>query len=831
MKKIVVFVFVVLFTIIGRAQTKVAGKVVDTRNEPVAFANVIFSNSSEGTVTDRDGEFELTSEKNYNKVEISFTGFQTKVVHLRKPETEGLEILLEEDVETLDAAQIYTGKTSKKNNPAIDILKKIWANKRHNGVNQYHQYQFDKYEKLEFDFNTIDSAMIKSKFFNGMEFIFKRMDTSVVSGKNYLPFFINEEASEVYGDNNIDKEKEILKGNRNSGFSDNEALTDFIKSLYSKYNIYDNYLEFFDKSFISPLSETGVNVYNYVLADSAYIDKKWSYKIVYYPRRENELTFKGDFWVNDTTWAIKDINLEMTKGANINWVNDVNIEQEYQVLNDSTFVITRDHFVANFALRKTEDAHGIYGKRTTLYDNYVFDEKKPKDFYKQKRTVLNNEVFNRGNQFWENHRIENLSDQEKGIYKMLDTLKTTSAFQRLHTIGSIIGTGYVRFGDFDYGPILTSLGYNRVEGLRLRAGGRTFFGPNDMWRIEGYGAVGLKDHKFKYGVQGKWMIEPYSRLKIIAGMRHDIEQLGTNFMEPNKILGRSSGSSSLLSISSVKTLSDIYLSTLDFEISPVENFKIRVGGSYRFIRAASPEFNLDYYTNPEHTQKASAVSQGELTTSLSYTPGRKTTNYGVERLTVNEGDYAKLRLAFTAGVKGLFDDDFSYQRLQFSYSQPIHIGGFGKMTPTLNVGKTFGAVPLALLNPVPGNQTLTKKNNTFPLLDYYEFVTDTYASLQLEHNFNGRIFSRIPLLRNWNLREIVGFRGVMGRISAENKALNASSSHPALFAPDDHPYWSWSVGVGNIFKLFRLDFHFRGNYFDNPEARKFGVTGTFHINF
>src|SRR5699024_4937097 len=341
---------IILFSSLSAwSQTKIGGKVLDQEGQPMAYANVIFLNSHEGTITDENGKFYIESKETYEAVEFSFTGYKTVTLPLENPKKRDIETTLEENTEELGAVQIFKGKTSKKNNPAIDILRKIWANKRNNGVNQYAQYEFDKYEKLEFDINTIDSAMMKKRIFKDIEFIFERMDTSALSGKNYLPIFINEAVYEIYGDNKLDREKEILIGNTNSGFRNNHALVDFIKDLYAEYDVYDNYLKFFNKSFVSPLSRTGIDVYNYVLADSSYIDNKWSYKIIYYPRRKNELTFKGDFWVNDTTWAIKEINLEMSKNANINWVNEVYIEQEFDVLNDSTFVISRDHFMVNFA--------------------------------------------------------------------------------------------------------------------------------------------------------------------------------------------------------------------------------------------------------------------------------------------------------------------------------------------------------------------------------------------------------------------------------------------------------------------------------------------------
>jgi len=242
--------------------------------------------------------------------------------------------------------------------------------------------------------------------------------------------------------NILNKEKEILTGNKNSGFSNNQNLIAFIKDLYAEYDIYNNYIKFFDKSFVSPLSTTGVDNYNYVLTDSTYIEDKWCYNIVYYPRRKGELNFKGDFWVNDTTWAIKKINLAMSKGANINWIKDVYIEQEFDVLNDSVFLITKDLFMTDFSLTKKEESRGVYGKRTTLYDNYVFDKPKGNAFYNYQPEVYNEAIYNRDDQFWTQNRQEELNKDEKQVYKTLDTLKTVDAFKRIYNVGTILATGY-----------------------------------------------------------------------------------------------------------------------------------------------------------------------------------------------------------------------------------------------------------------------------------------------------------------------------------------------------------------------------------------------------
>jgi hypothetical protein len=358
MKRIFLVLFLLSYFWSG-AQTKVSGVVVDETGEPVAFANVLFKNSSQGTITNDNGRFYMESEETYNTLLISFMGYNKLELPLPSKINYDIKAVLLESSEQLDEVVVYVGKQSKKNNPAIDILKKIWAKKRENGVSKFKQYQYDKYEKVEFDLNTIDSALIKSKLFRGMEFVFEDLDTSRITGKTYLPIFLNETFSKVYGDNKLTETKEAILGNKNSGFSNNQALIAFVKDLYSEYNIYDNYLKFFDKSFTSPLSKTGVDTYNYVLSDSAFIDNKWCYNIIYYPRRKNELTFKGDFWVNDTTFAIKKINLEVTRSANINWVKDIYIEQEFEVLNDSVFLLKRDYMLSDFSLSKKEKARGV----------------------------------------------------------------------------------------------------------------------------------------------------------------------------------------------------------------------------------------------------------------------------------------------------------------------------------------------------------------------------------------------------------------------------------------------------------------------------------------
>lgn len=827
MKKIVaLFLLFFAFTTTIAAQTKVSGIVVDSNNQPIPYANIVFKGSKIGVVSNEDGRFYIESPNNYSVLLVSFVGFPTREVKLPKQINYDFKVVLKEN-NALNEVVIYAGKTSKKNNPALDILRKIWERRRKNGLKMFKQYQYDKYEKVEFDMNSIDSAMMKSKIFDGMEFVFENIDTSKVTGKTYLPIFLNESLSEVYGDNVSQKSKEILKANKNSGLGSGDGVNTFIKDLYNDYDIYDNYLNLFDKSFTSPLSRTGIEVYNYVLADTAYIDNKLCYNIVFYPRRKSELTFKGDFWVNDTTFAIKKINMAITKSANINWVKDIYLEQEFEVLNDSVFLPTRDFMMSDFALNKKEKSKGIYGKRTTLYRNFKFNEKKPEKFYTEKVNYIDNSVYDKPDEFWTENRFEKLNEDEVGIYKMIDTLKTIPKFKRLYNFATVLGSGYVPFKNFDYGSVFSTFGYNVVEGWRIRAGGRTYFGPNDLWRVQGFTAYGFKDNKVKYGVSGKWMVEKDYRVILSGGNRRDIEQMGASLTTTNDVLGRSVASASFFNTGINDKLTNINLTTLAVQMDPVKNLTLQLAYSYRTLISASPTFNLDYYTDDSHTTTKSDVKQAELCLQVEYMPNRKTVGYGVERLEV-DNRYSHFFVSYSEGFKGFIQSDFRYQRLQLYYRQPVIIGPIGRSDFTMELGKTFGTVPLGLLSIIPGNQSYWVLGNSFSNLNYYEFVSDQYVTLKWEHDFNGKIFARVPMLRKLNLREIVGVKSAFGSVSDANIAINASG---LTYKAPTTPYWEYNAGIGNIFKVFRIDLAWRGNYRDLPGTNNFSIKGAFGFYF
>ena len=387
--------------------------------------------------------------------------------------------------------------------------------------------------------------------------------------------------------------------------------------------------------------------------------------------------------------------MQATKSANINWVKEIYIEQEFEVLNDSVFLIKRDYFMSDFAFSKKEKSRGVYGKRTTLYDNYEFDIQKEEKFYDDEVYSFDADIYDQDDEFWKQNRLEGLNKDEKGVYKMLDTLKTVKKFKRIYNLASILSSGYIEFSDLnlDYGPIFSTFGFNEVEGVRIRAGGRTYFGRNDLWRIEGFGAYGFKDNKFKYGISGKWLLDKKNRIIIFGGNRRDVEQIGASLTTSTDVLGRSFASSALVGTGSNDKLTNINLSTLALEIEPWKNLIFRLGANYRTLESASPTFSLDYFDSDSETGISSEVKQYETSLSVSYFPKRKMTGFGVERYEAND-DFTRLFAQVSRGDKNVLSGDFDYTKLQFSYLQPWQIGGFGRLYSNLELGKTFGDVPL-----------------------------------------------------------------------------------------------------------------------------------------
>ncbi len=850
MKKTIVLILILLLGAYLGGQVKVKGVVLDEEGEPLPYADVYFKDTNIGVVSDIEGEFYIESDDYYSELEVTFVGFEDQIVALKKGYQE-IEVKVKSfqvsDNESIGEVAI-TGKRikykSKRENPAYRILKNVWKRRKLNGLKMRKDYEYEKYEKIEFDINNIDSQFMKSKLFKNFEFVFDKIDTSRITGGAYLPVFLNESISKVYGMNDPEKMREDLIANKASGFENKYALIGTVKTLYTDFDVYDNQIVLFNKPFASPLATNGFSFYEYQLVDSAFIDGRKTYRIKYFPKNETDLTFKGTVWIVDELWAVSEIDLQATKEINVNFVKNVYIEQEYEVLNDSIFIPKADYTLLDLSLiSKRKNAKGMYAHKTRMYKDYKFDTGKPATFYDVKIDTYKGDTYNKSDEYWTESRHEKLDEDEGGIYETLDSLNKIPRFNRLVDLVETVTSGYINMGKIEYGSIYSTIGINEVEGLRLRGGLRTYFGQNDRWRLNTYLAYGFKDQQFKYGAEWKYMLNKPSRWIVGLGTKRDIMQLGAQLISDEGIVTRSFGSSSILTSGINDKLSSVNKTNVFTSFELATNAVLRLDGTYQTIKSAHENFNSGYYLTPDPTHTAQTydnLTDSRIGISFSAEPGKKYTGVGVERYSHDQvGVYPTLILKYSKGLKGVVNSTFEYDKMEFFYKQPILLNNLGKLDATITLGKTVGDVPLSLMNIIPANQSYGYVENTFGLMNFYEFVTDTYATLQFEHHLGGRLLGRVPIFKKWKLREVFFLRGAWGKLSDDN--LNMIADAKLRNDIDEYgfsnnkPYYEYGFGIENIgfgnIRFFRLDFNWRGNYLDNPDISKFGIKLGMDVSF
>ncbi len=395
-----------------------------------------------------------------------------------------------------------------------------------------------------------------------------------------------------------------------------------------------------------------------------------------------------------------------------------------------------------------------------------------------------------------------------------------------------MGSGYWNvWNAIDIGDLYSTVGYNEIEGLRLRGGARTYFSQNDMWRMAGYMAYGFKDHQFKYGAEARFMFDKFNRFQIGAGTKRDVEQLGVQLTTSDGIMTRSFASSSIIGQGANDKLSHINKTNVYTSIDPWKNFTIRLDGNYQTTRAADPALFDIGYINEKGLEEEHLIDTN-VSLSLIARPGAKFSRYGIDRYE-HTTLAPTIMLRYTKGFSGMFNSQFDYDKLQFYFSKPILVGSFGRSNVVFEAGKIFQGVPLSLLSVIPGNESYGQIPGTFSQIDYYEFVTDSYATFILDHHFNGWILNKIPLIKKLKVREVGFIRAAWGDLSNESIEMNRSDVN--YLAPKDKIYFEYGFGIENIglgnFRPFRIDFNWRGNYRELPDARKFGVTVGMDFSF
>ncbi|MCO6476053.1 MAG: carboxypeptidase-like regulatory domain-containing protein [Phaeodactylibacter sp.] len=806
------------FTIYGRVQD------ADTR-EGIPFANVFFEGTTLGTSTDVDGYFEFKVKKLYDTLSASAIGFeaQHKAISLDSTIQE-VNFSLGGSALVLDEVVVIAGE-----NPANRIVRGIIEKKEQNRIDALNSFQYESYSKIELDLENIDPKLQKSKLLKPFAFVFENID-STSDEKPFLPVYINEVLSDVYYVKEEGQPKSVIQAQRTSG-TDNQTIIEYIKRIHQDYNIYDDWIYVLEKPFVSPFSKSGLGYYEYYILDSTSIDGHWSYKLKFKPKRKQENTFYGDFWVADSIFAVQRVNMRMSPDVNINLVTRIIIYEEFTP-QDSAWIPVKKKMVVDFT--PTEGAPGMIARRTETFREFTANQPATRQHYQEKDPFyIYENVEVESDSFWAEMRHEPLSKTEAAVYAMVDSIQNVPLFKTYVEIVEIIFIGYFELGPVEIGPYSSLYSTNPVEGDRFRIGLRTSDQFSEEVRLGGYLAYGLRDEDFKYGADVKWLVSKNPRIVAGAAYQNDISLNSENsedFVEGDLFTGlfRRNLMQKLIRVREGKAFFERYWKS---GFSNRITFLNRSMDPYGAVTEDGRGFNYAYLPDPG--------SFSDIDTTINTTEVILKARYAFDEMIIDT-DFSRtsfgsqhpiIELQYTLGVSGVMGSSYNYHKVGLSYRHYFYLNPFGWMSYRLNAGKVFGTAPFLLMEVHPGNEGYFTGREIFNMMTRYEFASDAYASIFLEHHFDGFLLNKIPLLRKLNFRSYATFKGVIGSISAKNRdanSLNAfvpteEDTYAGFRTPGKRPYMEASVGIENILKIFQVELSWRLSYLDNPQARRFGL--------
>jgi len=813
-------IVVLLFgTLILNAQyTKIIGKIIDaSTNEPLPFVNVYLQGTSVGATTGFDGKFSIKTKVKADTLVASYVGYIDYKTKIKRGAFQEFEIKLQTSNVTLAEVVIHPTE-----NPAHILLRKVIANKEKNNSRDFDYYQVKIYNKIQFDANNITDEFKKKRVFKPFEFVFEHVDTSALNGKTYLPLMLTESVSDFYYRKSPEFKKEIIKASRASGIK-NESISLFLGNMYQQVNVYDNYIGLFNKNFASPIANFGRTYYRYYLVDSAVIDGHWCYKMMFKPKRKKELTFTGEIWIADTSFAVKSVKMKIVEDLNINYINAMAINQEFNLVDGKYWVLTLDKFLVDFnVVDNNKKLTGFYAHKTTRYDDYVINKPAPKSIYNSATYVdMDPKAYKRNENFWDSIRPVQLNEEEQTIYKMVDTITNLPAFRTYYDVIALITTGYYNTEYIDWGPYFQTISYNAVEGLRLRVGGRTSNKWNQKLRLYGHIAYGLKDNKFKYGAGVLYLTNRNPRRGFGMEYKKDMEQLGesVNALKQDNIIA------SVLRRRPFTKLTFVEQYKAHYEHEWFNGFSNKITFRRRRIYPLEDEqFIISENKMPKIYDRI-VTSEIEFNLRFAYKETYLIDKFNRKNLGTK---FPVINLWYSYGIPRFLGSQFTYHKLTAAIQHKFNVGGIGWSRYIIAAGKIWGKLPYPLLKIHPGNETYSFDKYAFNKMNYYEFISDEYLAFYYSHHFDGFFLNHIPLMRALEWREVVYFKGLFGRMSEKNRDYSKFPDNAGWLTG---PYYEAGVAVENIFKVLRVDAGWRLSYLDHPDILKFGLMATLYLSF
>jgi hypothetical protein len=823
------FFFCFITSIALAQETVVKGKITDVNSgDPIPYANVIFQGTTIGATTDFDGNFELKSEAASDTIVVSYIGYKVKKRAIKQGITQTVNLQIEEDVTKLQEVVFMAGE-----NPAFEVLRNVVRNKNKNDKRKLTAYEYDTYTKIEIDVDNLSDKFRKRKVVKKITQVLDSIDRIAgEDGKPILPLFITESVSKVYyRDNPSLKYENILRSKINGvGVEDGTTVTQLVGSSFQEYNFYQNWLNILAKDFVSPIADGWRLYYEYDLMDSLYVGDDYCYRLDFFPKSPQDLAFTGSMWITKKEYALKQIDVGIGKQANLNFIEKIRIQQELEPTEEGAWLPVKNRVLIDVS-EVTGTSAGMLAKFYTSNKNFTINKPHPPSFYERPIVMAEDARSAEEEDVWDTLRHEPLTQTEKNVYRMIDTLQNIPVVKTYTDIFKIIVGGYHDAGKVDVGPYISLLAINNIEGLRIQPGFKTNEKFSKKWVFGGQLGYGFKDERVKYmaSVQNIMSRRRWTTLTVRA--RSDISRVGID--------DESAGDNFLLLASQRFGVfrRGYYFNEgrVDFKRELFKGFQQRV--AFRYF-TFEPTFNFAYYDQPDDVANSPIrenFESAELIFESRYARDELFIQSDNERLSLGTIRWPVITIRYTKGLKGVLNSNFEYDKVRLSIYRRLRFGPLGAGYLNFTAEKVFATLPYPLMSLHLGNESPFYTSITYNLMNYGEFISDQFATVKYEHHFEGFILNKIPLMRKLKWRLVGTANVIYGGLSQKNRDIIAPATLageptvPFGYFDPKRPYVELGYGVENIFKFFRVDFVHRLSYLENPDIRKFAVLFSFQF--
>lgn len=858
-------VFSLLFTgLVVSAQTEgvLTGIVTDAATgDTIYYPSVSYKGQHIAVSGTAKGEYSIVRKEGL-VLTFSAVGYAPVQVVVKSSTPKTLNIKLKSDTRQLAEVVVRQkrGKYSRKDNPAVELMRRVIAAKKRTRLENHDFFQYTKYQKITLALNDITPTQIDSGFIGKRRWMLDQVEHCPYNNKLILPVSVDETVTQHLYRKQPKTERDIIKGQSNTGINQliqtGDIMDIMLKDVFTDVNIYDNDVRLLRHHFTSPIGNSAISFYRYYIEDTLYVGKDLCYHLQFTPNNGQDIGFRGELYVvADSTLHVKRCNLTLPIQSGVNFVQHLQVRQEFTQLENGEWALSEDDMIAEIEVNDLLQKAIVI--RTTRLNNYAFDELPAKLFKGSGREKREADAMMRDEAFWKKYRAVELSKSESSMDEFVHRVEQMKGFKYIIFGLKALIENFVETGGKDHpskvdiGPVNTMFTRNFIDGFRTRISAQTTANLSRHWFLAGYMARGWGSKKNYYSGEITYSFNRKEYLPREFPKRTVSFKSTYDIMSPSDKFLRTDKDNVFTALKWAKVDAMMFYNRQQLTLEREEEWGMKTTLSLRTEEneAAGSLFfeKLSNFFPPiifPDTDVSSLLHNGKIRTTelrfeLEIAPGRTFINTKQRRIAINL-EAPVITLSHAVGLNGVLGGQYRYNFSEVGLFKRFWLRSWGKFDVQLRAGAQWDKVPFPLLIMPAANLSYIVQKGSFNLINNMEFLNDRYASVDLAWDMNGKIFNRIPLLKKLKWREYIGFKGLWGSLTDKNNPFlfqNMGDATLMYFPEGSHvmnpkrPYMELIVGVHNIFKLFHVQYVRRLNYNELPTAHKQGVRLMMRMSF